>query len=207
MNVVAISKGMVMKAIDSDGKSTIRSLARIAAVVVASFCMMSVFAQDESDVSSMAGHKANEEGTKLYKAKDYEAAVPYLQLAAEWGFKDAQVRLGQIYFKGLGSVERNPLRGLAWLGTAASKPSSASYSGIYERALAQVPEENHAAVERAVASFTQRYGSGEAAVTCRMKAPLGSNLAQLSCDYDSKYAYTKPMQSAWDEHASSAFAL
>ena len=168
---------------------------------------MSVNAQDEADVSSMAGHKANEEGTKLYKAKDYEAAVPYLQLAAEWGFKDAQVRLGQIYFKGLGSVEKNPLRGLAWLGTAASKPSSASYTGIFERALAQVPEENHAAVERAVASFTQRYGSGEAAVTCRMKAPLGSNLAQLSCDYDSKYAYSKPTQSAWAEHESSAFTL
>ena len=196
-----------MKAIVSDGKSTRKSLASIAAVIVASFCMMSVFAQDEADISSMAGHKANEEGTKLYKAKDYEAAVPYLQLAAEWGFKDAQVRLGQIYFKGLGAVERNPLRGLAWLGTAASKPSSASYTGIYERALAQVPDEKHAAVERAVTSFTQRYGSGEAAVTCRMKAPLGSNLAQLSCDYDSKYAYSRPTQSAWDEHASSAFAL
>ncbi len=196
-----------MKAIDSDGKSTGWSLARIAAVIVASFCLMSASAQEGSDVSSMAGHKANEEGTKLYKAKDYEAAVPYLQLAAEWGFKDAQVRLGQIYFRGLGSVEKNPLRGLAWLGTAASKPSSASYTGIFERALAQVPEENRAAVDRAVASFTQRYGSGEAAVTCRMKAPLGSNLAQLSCDYDAKYAYSKPTQSAWDEHASSAFTL
>lgn len=196
-----------MKAIDSDSKSTIRSLARVAAVIVASFCLVPVFAQDDADVSAMAGHKANEEGTKLYKAKEYEAAVPYLQLAAEWGFKDAQVRLGQIYFKGLGSVEKNPLRGLAWLGTAASKPSSANYAGIYERALAQVPEENHAAVERAVESFTQRYGSGEAAVTCRMKAPLGSNLAQLSCDYDSKFAYSKPTQSAWDEHSSSAFAL
>lgn len=207
MNTVGTCKGMVMKAIDNDGKSAIRSLVRVAGVIVASLCLMSVFAQDDTDVSSMAGHKANEEGTKHYKAKEYEAAVPYLQLAAEWGFKDAQVRLGQIYFKGLGSVEKNPLRGLAWLGTAASKPSSASYTGIYERALAQVPEENHAAVERAVASFTQRYGSGEAAVTCRMKAPLGSNLAQLSCDYDSKYAYAKPMQSAWDEHSSSAFAL
>ena len=207
MNTVATSKGMVMKAIDSDGKSAIKSLVRVAAVIVASLCLTSVFAQDESDFSAMAGHKANEEGTKLYKAKNYEAAVPYLQLAAEWGFKDAQARLGQIYFKGLGSVEKNPLRGLAWLGTAASKPSNTSYTGIYERALAQVPEENQAAVERVVASFTQRYGSGEAAVTCRMKAPLGSNLAQLACDYDSKYAYSKPSQSAWEEYASSAFTL
>ena len=108
---VGTSKGMVMKAIDSDGKSTGWSLARIAAVIVASFCLMSASAQEGSDVSSMAGHKANEEGTKLYKAKDYEAAVPYLQLAAEWGFKDAQVRLGQIYFRGLGSVEKNRCEG------------------------------------------------------------------------------------------------
>ncbi len=196
-----------MRAIYADGISALSSLARVMAVVLTTVCMISVSAQDETDVSSMPGHEAKEKGTKHYKAKEYEAALPYLQVAAEWGFKDAQVRLGQIYFKGLGSVEKNPLRGLAWLGTAASKPSSANYVGIYERALAKVPEANHAAVERAVSAFTQQFGSGAAAVTCRMKAPLGSNLAQLSCDYDAGYAYVKPARSAWDAQASSAFTL
>ena len=195
-----------MKAKSCEVRSPVSTIVSVVVAVVASFCMMSIAAQEEG-LSGMPGHEANEEGTRLYKAKQYETAVPYLQLASEWGFKDAQVRLGQIYFKGLGPVEKNPLRGLAWLGTAASKPSSSSYEGIYERALAQVPEDKQPAVERAVATFTQRYGSGEAAVTCRMKAPLGSNLAQLQCDYDAKYSYNRPTQSAWSEHESSAFAL
>ena len=198
---------MVMRAIFAKVNSAVSSVVRIVVIVAASLWLTTAMAQDGDDVSSMPGHKANEEGSKHYKAKEYEAAVPYLQLAAEWGFKDAQVRLGQIYFKGLGEVEKNPLRGLAWLGTAASKPSNPNYEGIYERALEKVPEANRGAVDRAVAAFTQRYGSGAAAVTCRMKAPLGSNLAQLSCDYDAKYAYVKPAKSAWEDQASSAFSL
>ena len=196
-----------MRAKISSGITGINSAIGVAFVVVSSLLMISAVGQDEGEDSSMPGHVAKEEGAKLYKAKEYEAAVPYLQVAAEWGFKDAQVRLGQIYFKGLGNVEKNPLRGLAWLGTAASKPSSPSYVQMYERSLEKVPEGNLSAVDRVVSAFMQRYGSGEAAVTCRMQAPLGSNLAQLSCDYDASYVYPKPTKSAWDEHASSAFSL
>lgn len=195
-----------MRAMFANDMSAIRLVLRAVVLVAASLFVMSASAQD-GEVSSMSGIDANEEGKRLYKAKSYDAALPYLQLAAEWGFKDAQVRLGQVYFKGLGSTERNPLRGLAWLGTAASKPTSASMTKIYEKALAQVSEDNRPAVDRAVAAFAQRYGSGAAAVTCRMKRPLGSNLAQLACDYNAKYAYVKPAKSAWDEQASSAFTL
>ena len=198
---------MVMRAIFAKVNSAASSVVRIVVVVAASLWLTTAIGQDADDISSMPGHEANEEGTKLYKAKEYEAAVPYLQLASEWGFKDAQVRLGQIYFKGLGAVKKNPLRGLAWLGTAASKPSNSNYTGIFERALEKVPEANRAAVDRAVSAFSQRYGSGAAAVTCRMKAPLGSNLAQLSCDYDASYSYVKPAKSAWEDQASSAFTL
>ena len=117
---------MVMRAIFAKVNTAVSSVVRIVIVVAASLWLTTAMAQDGDDVSSMPGHKAKDEGTKHYKAKEYEAALPYLQLAAEWGFKDAQVRLGQIYFKGLGEVEKNPLRGLAWLGTAASKPSNAN---------------------------------------------------------------------------------
>lgn len=182
-----------------------KSVIRTVLLALVSVFVVVAVAQDDEDIASMPGHKAEEEGAKLFKAKEYAAAVPYLQLASEWGFKNAQNRLGQIYFKGLGSVEKNRLRGLAWLGTAASKPSNEGHIGLYERSLAKVGEEHHAAVERAVSSFTQRYGSGEAAVTCRMKAPLGSNLAQLTCDYDADYEYSPAATPAWDEHAGSAF--
>lgn len=196
-----------MRAIFAYGNSTLRIALRLAVIALASLCVMSVAAQEDQDFSTMSGVDANEEGKRLYRAKDYDAALPYLQLASEWGFKDAQFRLGQIYFKGLGATERNPLRGLAWLGTAASKPTSPQMEKGFQSSLEKVSEEHRAAVDRTVAAYAKLYGSGAAAVTCRMQRPLGSNLSQLACDYDKSYSYTKPAKSAWEEHESSAFAL
>lgn len=182
--------------------SAIKTLFKIAMVVMSIACFSAAYADD---ATGMPGHKAGQEGAKHYKAKDYDAALPYLHVAAEWGFKDAQARLGQIYLKGLGSAEKNTLRGLAWLGTAASKPASNSYESMYEKALAKVSEENQAVVERTVEAYTQRFGSGAAAVTCKMVKPLGSNMSQPSCDYDAKYEYVKPEASIWSQHEQNAF--
>ena len=177
------------------------------AAVLACIVTLGVQAQDGAgnDAASMKGHDAGEEGKVLYRDKDYDAALPYLQVAAEWGLKDAQARLGQIYFKGLGSTEKNMLRGLAWLGTAASKPSSSGYEDLYENALASVSDENMAAVESVVEAYTKRFGSGEASVTCRMVKPLGSNMSQLSCDYNDRYNYSGEPGASWAAHANMAF--
>lgn len=187
--------------------STANFMVKLVASLFMVVCFASVYAQDDSSGadSSIPGHEGKEKGSKYYKAKDYDKALPYLQVAAEWGFKDAQVRLGQIYLKGLGDVEKNKLRGLAWIGTAASKPSDESYVKMYERELAKVPEEHKASVQSAVAAYTQRYGNKAAAVTCRMKRPLGSNMAKLSCDYDADYKYTKPKSSLWSDHEANSF--
>ena len=188
--------------------SATKSVLVLVAFATSVVCFSAVSAQDAADeeaTASMPGHKANEEGSRHYKNKDYDAALPYLHVAAEWGFKDAQVRLGQIYLKGLGATEKNKLRGLAWIGTAASKPSQPSYEKMYERELDKVSDENKASVERAVDAYTQRFGSGAAGVTCKMARPLGSNMAQLSCDYDANYEFSRPASPVWADHEANSF--
>ena len=49
------------------------------------------------------------EAKALYDAKNYNAALPKLKIAAEKGHKKAQYRLGRCYDKGHGTVENNKL--------------------------------------------------------------------------------------------------
>lgn len=51
--------------------------------------------------------KLYKEGKALYDAKDYAAAVPKLQAAAEKGHRKAQYRLGRCYAKGRGVTEND----------------------------------------------------------------------------------------------------
>ena len=185
-----------------------RRMAVFTTMSIACMFMFAVQGQEEdsgAEAASMSGHEAGEEGKRLYQGKEYDAALPYLQVAAEWGFKDAQARLGQVYLKGLGDVEKNTLRGLAWLGTAASKPSSSGYENLYSNALADVPEDKVGDVEATVDAYMKRFGSGAAAVECKMVKPLGSNMSQLSCDYDKRFDYSGDPGSAWSMHEGAAF--
>lgn len=59
-------------------------------------------------------------GNRFYRQGDYEAAVGNFQLASHWADKMAQFNLGMLYVNGEG-VERDPLRGWAWIELAAER--------------------------------------------------------------------------------------
>ncbi len=61
-----------------------------------------------------------ERGNRFYRQGDYDAAVGNFQLASHWGDKMGQFNLGLLYVNGQG-VERNPLRGWAWIELAAER--------------------------------------------------------------------------------------
>jgi len=61
-----------------------------------------------------------ERGNMFYRQGDYEAAVGNYQLAARWADKLAQFNLGLMYVNGDG-VERDPLRGWAWIKLSAER--------------------------------------------------------------------------------------
>ncbi|HJP98858.1 MAG TPA: hypothetical protein VJ862_09880 [Rhodanobacteraceae bacterium] len=52
------------------------------------------------------------------RRKDYAAALSAYENAAYWGNKVAQYDLGEIYLHGLGPIQADPARGVAWLGIA-----------------------------------------------------------------------------------------
>ena len=57
------------------------------------------------------------EGMKLYKKGEYEQAYVILSELSQWGIKDAQTVLGNMFIKGE-HVDKSVERGLAWLGVA-----------------------------------------------------------------------------------------
>lgn len=61
-----------------------------------------------------------ERGNAFFERGDYEAAASYYRLAAHWADKLAQFNLGLLYVNGDG-VERDPLRGWAWIRLAAER--------------------------------------------------------------------------------------
>lgn len=50
--------------------------------------------------------------------KDYAGALNAYQRAAYWGNKVAQYDLGEVYLHGMGRIQADPARGVAWLGIA-----------------------------------------------------------------------------------------
>lgn len=71
-------------------------------------------------VSAQKTDKVYEEAKALYEAKNYEAAVPKLKIAAEKGKKGAQYRLARCYDKGRGVAENNALA-IKWYQKAAAQ--------------------------------------------------------------------------------------
>lgn len=61
-----------------------------------------------------------ERGNFFFEQGDYAAAAGYYRLAAHWADKLAQFNLGLLYVNGDG-VERDPLRGWAWIRLAAER--------------------------------------------------------------------------------------
>lgn len=61
-----------------------------------------------------------ERGNMFYRQGDYEEAVGNYRLAARWADKLAQFNLGMMYVNGDG-VERDPLRGWAWIKLSAER--------------------------------------------------------------------------------------
>ncbi|MDT8448809.1 MAG: hypothetical protein RQ847_01425 [Wenzhouxiangellaceae bacterium] len=66
------------------------------------------------------GTPFTERGVRFFRQGDYQAASGNFRLAARWADKLAQFNLGLMYVNGHG-VERDPLRGWAWLELSAER--------------------------------------------------------------------------------------
>ena len=128
-------------------------------------------------------YRAQTQGRQLYRAKKYKEAIPYLEFAAQRGFKQAQMRLGEIYVSGLGDVEQDIAQGVGWLGVAASGASDPRIRQRYEDVRQAIPAEHHAALDRVVEQYTTNFNGENTRVVCEMVSRAGTRSKLMRCRY------------------------
>ncbi len=134
--------------------------------------------------NAISYYNANERGGQLYKMRRYDDAKPFLKAGARLGFKMSQARLGAIYAYGLGSTERDAIRGIAWIGVAAAPRTDPAISKQYRDLLRQVPERDIAKIEALVAEARVKYDFNATGTKCRMIRSAGSHRSWLNCDVE-----------------------
>lgn len=130
-----------------------------------------------------ATYRAQTQGKQLYVAKKYEEAIPYLEFAAQRGFKQAQAQLGQIYVEGLGNVKQDIAQGVGWLGAAAAGETEPQFKQLYDRVRAQIPKQHNETLDKIVETYKSNYDGRRTRVVCEMVARAGRHGRTLLCRY------------------------
>lgn len=126
-------------------------------------------------------------GSRLYRQKRYEEAYPYLINAARSGFKLSQARVGFMYHKGLGGINRDGVAAIGWIGVAASGTTSPEIRDYFKAIMRQVPEEHLETVRQIVAQYEHDFGSDATGVTCDNTRMAGFHASRLKCDHEDEY--------------------
>lgn len=134
-------------------------------------------------------YNANARGGQLYKMRRYDDAKPFLEVGAQLGFKMSQARLGAIYAYGLGSTERDAVKGITWIGVAAEPRTDPAISKQYRALLREVPESAVGRIEALVAAERAKYGSDATGTKCQMIRSAGSHMSWLNCEVKDIYRF------------------
>lgn len=134
-------------------------------------------------------YNANARGGQLYKMRRYDDAKPYLEIGAQLGFKMSQARLGAIYAYGLGTTQRDAVKGIMWIGVAAEPRSDPAITKHYRDLLRQVPEGEISKIEAIVADARAKYGSDATGTNCQMIRSAGSHMSWLNCEVKDMYRF------------------
>ena len=134
-------------------------------------------------------YNANARGGALYKMRRYDDAKPFLEVGAQLGFKMSQARLGAIYAYGLGSTERDAVKGITWIGVAAEPRTDPTIRKQYSDLLKQVPEAAIPRIEDLVAEGRAKYGTAATGTKCQMIRSAGSHMSWLECEVKDIYRF------------------
>lgn len=129
-------------------------------------------------------YKAQGQGVKHFRRRDYARAYPHLLAAAKRGFKTAQARLGYIYLHGLGGIPYDPVRGVGWLSVAAS-PETLPWIRRYSKKIWKIVPKRYVAELEVVADrYRAKYGRGATGVSCNRNRRAGTHMTTLTCLFD-----------------------
>ena len=147
-------------------------------------------------------------GKRLYDARRYKEALPYLLVAAKRGFKWAQAMAGDILLHGRGGVPRDIESGMGWLGVAARMHTAPAIQSYFRQAMAEMPASASGHIDEVVARYREQWSSRDWRVTCR-RTVTGSRLGlgvmslrlnkRLSCTFtDEVPVCREPLYSVGD---------
>lgn len=134
-------------------------------------------------------YNANARGGALYKMRRYDDAKPFLEVGAQLGFKMSQARLGAIYAYGLGTTERDAVKGITWIGVAAEHRTDPTIRKQYTDLLKQVPESAIPRIQELVSEGRAKYGSSATGTKCQMIRSAGSHMSWLECEVKDVYRF------------------
>lgn len=123
-------------------------------------------------------------GKRLFAKRKVDQAFPYLLDAAQRGFKDSQVRVGYVYLRGLGEVERDSEQAIGWLGVASNGRTSPSIRNYFNDIWKRIPDRHVPYFQEVVEEYRSKYGRNATGVVCEMKRPLDSHVKQLGCFFE-----------------------
>jgi len=173
------------------GKPAMRALAIAAAASCALFAGAPMQAADDivpqDEIENT--YRAQTKGTQLFLAKKYAEAIPHLEFAAQRGFKDAQVRLGEIYVNGMGEVKQDLAQGVGWLGVAASGESEPRIRQLYAKVRESLPAEHAEAIDRIVEQYKRNFDGRRTRVVCEMVQRAGTHGKVMRCRYMDESLY------------------
>lgn len=106
-------------------------------------------------------------GKRLYNARRYKEALPYLLVGARRGFKWAQAMAGDIYLHGRGGAPKAIEKGIGWLGVAARPQTAPAIQSYFRQAMAEIPTGARKHVEDLVAHYREQWSSRDWRVSCR----------------------------------------
>ena len=153
------------------------------AVVIAGLCITTTsFAQERTKEGMWMTEYNNmvENGLYAINSKNYDVAYTKLKQAAEWGNKEAQFYLAQIYFNGWGR-EPDYKQGWLWLNVALEQRSQ-EWRDAERQITRALPEDFIKAMQPFVDKHIETYGADAKDLSCIKRSKIGSNIKEIMCE-------------------------
>lgn len=185
--VVGLLAGVLVFGLSAEAETKAEKVERIVEEVVVTG--EKIVIEDLNEREVLLFYDAHVKGADLYKRKKYDEAKPYLIATAKLGFKMNQARLANIYLHGLGSTERDSVKGIGWLGVAATPTSTPGIRNFYRKLLRQIPQDQLQTVQTIVNEYIAKYGNVATGTDCNMIRVAGSHVATISCEVKDLYRF------------------
>ncbi|WP_448212489.1 hypothetical protein [Colwellia sp. MEBiC06753] len=141
----------------------------------------SMAATNNADLIEVDTYKAEyQSALDLYSAKDYEKALPALEIIAKRGEKQAQYILGTMYLNSQGT-NQDVLKSYAWL-SVANEQKNSHWRRPLELLESKLPQEYLTLAKEQAAQYQTKYGVDAQQMKCRNKRTLGSKQPTHTCE-------------------------